>query len=192
MVDASIVNDYAGDGTAIYESATNLDGIFGGMHAGYNFQTRSNLVFGVEADLNIGDHSESGVVVTENGGPYDRSTDYYDLNAFGSGRLRLGFTSGNFMPYLTAGLAIADLEVGYDPGTISVRADGSDIAFGFTVGGGAEYALSDSVRIRAEYRYTDFGTTNVTVDTDDITQPTTVQEVELSSHTVSLGLSFAF
>lgn len=192
MVDASIYNDYLADGTAIYESATDLDGIFGGVHAGYNFQTSSNLVLGVEADLNIGDHSESGVVVTGNGAPYTGTTDYYDVNAFGSVRLRLGFAAGDFMPYLTGGLAVADFDVGYDPGTLIFDGDGSDTAFGYTVGGGAEYAISNSVRIRAEYRYTDYGTTNVTVDTTDILQPTTEEEVDLSSHNVSLGLSFAF
>ena len=192
MVDASAYNDYNADGTFIYESSTDLDGVFGGVHAGYNFLTGSNIVFGVEADLNIGDHSQSGVVATENGLGYTDTLDAYDINAFGSGRIKLGYAAGNFMPYLTGGLAVASLDTGYAPGTGLNSGNGSETAFGYTLGAGAEYALSENLRLRAEYRYTDYGTTSVTVNTTDVVRPATNYDVDLSSHNVSMGLTYAF
>jgi outer membrane immunogenic protein len=52
---------------------------------------------------------------------------------------------------------------------------------GWTAGLGAEHAFTDNWLGRAEYRYYDFGT-------EDITRG----EVDLSMHTVSVGIAYKF
>jgi outer membrane immunogenic protein len=192
FVKASEHNDFNGDGSFLYDSSASLNGLFGGIHAGYNFQTASNLVFGFEADANLGDHSRADVVSTENGVIYLSELDRYDIKAFGSGRLRIGIVTGKFMPFIAGGLAVANFDTGFVPGTGLQSGKGSGTAIGFTLGGGVEYAVSDNIRIRGEYRYSDYGRTNVAVKTSIVPVPTTTYETRLKSHNMSVGVSFAF
>lgn len=59
----------------------------------------------------------------------------------------------------------------------------SDIEWGWTIGGGLEYAFSDELSARIEYRYTDLGSTQVTNDVFDF---------DNNFHAVRVGLSWHF
>jgi opacity protein-like surface antigen len=72
-------------------------------------------------------------------------------------RARAGSPMGRWMPYVTAGYAMADVEESYatsntansfTPTTNTTDADG------FQVGGGLEYAVNDRISLGAEYLYT--------------------------------------
>ena len=153
-----------------------------GVHAGYNRQV-GNIVFGFEADASIlGGHSQS-FHADESffGGPTSGSRTS-DLMVFGGVetlltlRPRVGFTTGRSLFYATGGLALgraslstsATLSETYsDVGkstsaTTDWEGSASDWRTGFTIGGGAEFAASERLTLRAEALYYDLGTFAVT------------------------------
>jgi outer membrane immunogenic protein len=70
-------------------------------------------------------------------------------------RARLGYGFDRFLPYLTGGLAVGDINVtrpGLPGGNISNA--------GWTVGAGLEVGLVSNVSLKAEYLYVDLGNFN--------------------------------
>lgn len=127
-----------------------LRGFAGGVQAGANLDL-GGLVIGGEADAQLSNINYSvltGGVVTSS----------YSMDYYASARIRAGFAYGQFMPYVTAGLAAGQ-------GTSKFSALGgtfsqSNLHTGWTAGAGVEYALNESLSIKAEYLYTDLGTKN--------------------------------
>ncbi|PIT69588.1 porin [Bartonella tribocorum] len=85
----------------------------------------------------------------------------------GATRVRIGFAAvDRIMPYVAGGIAYTQLQV---VDTLkAVEAGGAEIAsaklsdksktmVGFTIGGGIDFAMTDNVLLRAEYRYSDYG-----------------------------------
>ncbi|WP_336287753.1 MULTISPECIES: outer membrane protein [unclassified Bartonella] len=89
----------------------------------------------------------------------------------GATRIRFGFvTADRFMPYVAGGIAYTQLR-GID--IVSVKESGTSgtpkavsgkvfnetkMMVGYTVGAGVDFAMIDNIIMRAEYRYSDFGT----------------------------------
>ena len=73
----------------------------------------------------------------------------------GSIRGRLGYSFGQALLYATGGVAFANMRTFYT--SFGASQAFSDTRAGWTLGAGLEYALSRNWSIRAEYRYTDFG-----------------------------------
>lgn len=147
-------NEYTLPGHTLNDGPLNYDadGFFGGVHAGVNFQAGS-IVYGAEADIEYADIS--GSYPWGNGDDLTKTIDW-----MGSVRGRLGYAFNRLLVYATGGLAYADVEMS------ATDADGPDISSsewtaGWTLGGGAEYALTDNVSVRGEYRYSDFGDTEL-------------------------------
>jgi len=110
----------------------------GGLQIGYNWQS-NQLVLGVEADV-------SWINVPASSAFASFKEDW--MSTF---RLRAGQTMGNYLLYVTGGLALTDLKA-------SVTGGGSATATqsGFTVGGGLETFLwSPQWTGRIEYLYID-------------------------------------
>ena len=127
-----------------------FDGIIGGGQAGYNWQT-GNLVFGAEADFSFSGMKETtGLIRTT-------LTLATKIDWFGTARLRLGYAADRALFYVTGGLAYANVEnsfldVGCGTPCVLVA---SDVKFGWTAGGGLEYAFAPNWSVRAEYLYVD-------------------------------------
>ena len=64
---------------------------------------------------------------------------------------RVGYAHGQFLPYITAGIATGYID--WRPGPIT----SGDFMFGFSGGGGLEFVLGDGWHGRAEYLYVDYG-----------------------------------
>ncbi|WP_375644620.1 porin [Bartonella sp. MR100HLJHH] len=85
----------------------------------------------------------------------------------GATRVRIGFAAvDRILPYFAGGIAYTQLQV--VDSLKAATAEGAEIAsakmfdqsktmVGFTVGGGIDFAMTDNVLLRAEYRYSDFG-----------------------------------
>jgi outer membrane immunogenic protein len=145
-----------------------------GGRIGYDAEFGS-LLAGVVGDLEFANGSGQG---SDNG--VDASG---EINWQGSLRARFGYVYGNFLPYVTGGLALADVDFALGAGAPS---DGfSDTAVGYTVGAGLEYAVTDKLSFGAEYRYSNYGTADNGSGTDE-------QKHDLDSHSVRAILSYRF
>jgi len=77
-------------------------------------------------------------------------------------RLRLGYAFDNFLIYATGGVAFGNVDTNFDcpsgcvdAATARYKISGTRV--GWTAGAGAEYAFTDNLSARLEYRYTDLG-----------------------------------
>ncbi|PIT69960.1 outer membrane protein [Bartonella tribocorum] len=90
----------------------------------------------------------------------------------GATRVKVGFAVDRMMPYVSGGIAYTQLQnilsVVVDSKTVddnkSRAIDLSDFQhdekktmIGYTLGGGVDFAMTDNIIVRAEYRYSDFG-----------------------------------
>ncbi|PZQ18050.1 MAG: hypothetical protein DI565_04890 [Ancylobacter novellus] len=115
-------------------------GFVGGAYAGYNVQLdNSPLVLGVDTDFNFSDEKDSPGSV--------KFRQRWD----GATRARVGYAFDRFLVYGAGGLAYADTKVTAPAGSRSKT------NLGWTVGGGVEYALTDNLTTRVDYRYVDYG-----------------------------------
>ena len=131
-----------------------IDGFVGGALAGFNAQFDS-LVLGVEGDIGWTDADGDG-------SDADPEYDYhYDLSWIAHVRGRAGFAFDNVLIFLAGGLAIADLDVDQE----LTRIGGT--YYGWTIGGGVDFAFSDSLIGRLEYLHDDFGKEHYTVEQED-------------------------
>ena len=154
------------------------DGFLGGGHIGYNWQ-RDRVVFGIQADIEASDISETGIGSLG----FRHQT---DVDWLGSVRGRLGIAMDRTLFYATAGWAFGNVEV-TKATTLAPFASYDDVRHGWTVGAGIEQAFSDRITGRIEYGYTDLGEGNfrsVSVNSID--------ESELTFHALRAGLSVKF
>ncbi len=152
---------------------TGASGFIGGGQAGYNFQSGA-AVFGIETDFDGTSMSKSKSNIGSTfsylaGGP----SDYFTTNAsarmnwLGTTRARVGFVAtpdNRLMLYGTGGLAygggsahasIYDADYGW-----GWAASKSNTRVGWTIGAGAEYAITNNVTLKGEYLYYNLGSTN--------------------------------
>jgi outer membrane immunogenic protein len=109
--------------------------LIGGVHVGYNWQ-RGAAVYGIEADVSFAD----------------------EIDYLASLRARLGYASGNFLIYATAGVALAQfdndpLKVKIGNTSYSIDSGDDDAQIGFVVGGGVEYKLRPNWSVGLEGLY---------------------------------------
>jgi outer membrane immunogenic protein len=114
------------------------NGLLGGAYAGYNFQTSTNWVIGVEGDFTFtGKDGDDAGTTYKN--PWNSTV-----------RGRVGYAMDKYLFYGTGGVAFGKLES--SGGTTA-----SDTKTGWTAGLGMEVALTQNVTGRLEYRHTDLG-----------------------------------
>lgn len=180
-----------GSSTADYTSLTGSsdmdpDGWLGGVYIGYNHQMPSNVVLGIEADVVYSDVDGRGQYVSDLG-PEPGSFDSVDLNWSGAVRGRIGYAVDRFLPYFAAGVAFGGVDTISEDTNPAFAGSWNDTYVGYTVGVGAEYAATDNLILRVEYRYTDFGSETFTaIDVDS------VHDVDLSTSDVRFGVAWKF
>jgi outer membrane immunogenic protein len=176
-------------------------GFFGGLQAGWNWQIDS-IVLGVEGDIALSDITGEIEIYsdTANSTISGGST----VEWFGTARLRGGFlATSDLLIYATGGLAWGSVNSGYNldlGGLGGIDDDTTESHMGWTVGGGFEYAVTESISLKTEYLYVDlgdaelldldlvtalgyepiYGTANLSIDQD------------ISFHTVKAGVNFRF
>jgi outer membrane immunogenic protein len=129
-----------------------------GVQAGFNEQY-GMWVVGIEADINGADQTSSRA-----GGPVPGTgvatfSQQADLSWLATLRGRLGVAVGPALFYATAGGAVGEWDI------YMRMAGGADVAVfnrssvrtGWTVGAGAELAISEHLSLKGEYLFADFG-----------------------------------
>jgi outer membrane immunogenic protein len=155
--------NYEEDGGAF---EADIEGWLIGAAVGANFTVTNGIVAGVVADLAWSD------IGFDNGG-YAFHTDW-----IGSLRGRLGFDGGQFLPYLTAGLAVAGA-------TAEGAVSDSNTHIGWTAGAGVEFAATENLSVDLLYRYSDYGAQTYNVFGGDY-------DAAFTTHQVSVGLNWSF
>lgn len=124
----------------------NLSGAFGGVTAGYNWQT-TNLVLGVE-----GDWSWGGIKGATTSVPAFNcnSTCNVSVDSFGTLRGRVGYAFDRVLPYLTAGAAFTDTDDIWSKGLVN-QSQSHVFNTTFAWGGGIEFAFSPQWSGKIEY-----------------------------------------
>jgi outer membrane immunogenic protein len=166
------------------------EGFYGGLQAGYNYQTASNWVFGIEADIALASIDDE---ITDELGNFDGSTaDSVKAETAWAGTLRgrVGYAADSLLIFVTGGLALADSEVtsvDCGAGNINCVSISDDkMLTGLALGGGAEFLLAESVSAKLEYLYTDYSAAEYFAD--DLWS----SESESNSHNVRIGLNYHF
>lgn len=169
-------------------------GIFG-LHGGYNVRLGAPWIVGLEGDFTWGNGEDSRTrTISLDGAAYTLNS-RAELSWQGTIRARLGVTSGAWLFYATAGVAFADFEwretyARTTAPTFSFSAAKSDTLTGYTVGAGAELALSRNWIVRGEYLYEDFGSFNVPLAA---ALPVGTQgSFDVDAHKLRLGISYKF
>jgi outer membrane immunogenic protein len=169
-------------------------GFVGGVQAGYNWQF-DRTVFGVETDIQgSGLKGEvSGNLNLDNviGASARAGT---KVSWFGTTRARLGYTATErFLVYATGGVAYGKVKSYADFNLNDQLVGGiskSKTKVGFTVGAGAEYAITDHVTLKSEYLYTDLGKLKLFDLNDEFSSASA--EAKVKFHTVRVGLNYKF
>jgi len=118
-------------------------GLIGGT-IGYNWQ-QGPYVFGLEGDL---DWSDIRGTTTVNCGVGCETRNTW----LGTVRGRVGYAFDRFLPYVTGGLAVGEVEANR-----AFFGTASETRAGWTVGAGLEFALVGNWTAKAEYLYVDLG-----------------------------------
>jgi outer membrane immunogenic protein len=160
-----------------------------GLEAGWNHQIDS-LVFGIAADISLSDAEDpSNIDTVFEDELYVGKHDY-----FATVRGRLGYAMDNVLVYATGGLAITDAEFRYENYSDSTHTvldqpivKDHKTLLGWTAGGGVELALGETVSVKAEYLYSDFGSLDFDFIPGDLTG-----DADVTSHIVRAGLLIHF
>jgi outer membrane immunogenic protein len=164
-------------------------GFAGGVHAGYNMTFMNSYLVGLEGDIDyIGPKGSQAVVP---GTTFEVDVGFsnrYRRSLIG----RLGYIINDFLVYGLGGGAYNINKIDYAGVTHTNSFKTGQL--GWTLGAGAEYALTQNWLARVEYRYSDFGTVNQDVATGAFTASAQGNHVEVKQHDqlVSLGISYKF
>ncbi|THF53855.1 outer membrane protein [Allorhizobium terrae] len=125
-------------------SKQDFDGGRMGGFAGWNFDMGNNVILGAEGDLNY-DWNKSSF-----------GSQNFGTELSGSVRARAGYAMDKALLYVAggwtgAGAKFKDSATGVNTG---------EMVNGWTVGAGVDYAVTDKIFTRAEYRYNDYGSKN--------------------------------
>lgn len=181
------------------------DSFVGGAKIGYNYQMGS-VVLGIEADINYANLAakRSGVNAEREFLPGWRSGNSLmaksTLNWFGTVRPRIGFVATErMMVFATAGLAYGNVRSAAQyADTLNGAVDDNwvgkqnKIRAGWTVGAGAEYALTDNVVLKGEYSYIDLGSSTIKTYVGDKKVLYVTGKDDLGFHVVRAGLNYKF
>jgi len=150
---------------------------YGGIQVGYDYMLPSRFVLGVEADVSSG--GSKIVNLTDVSGTSANELRVFDSESV---RGRLGYAFDNVLLYGTGGWAWSSDQFIRTQltGTLNLATAGTDEAkniylSGWTAGGGVAVALAQNWNVFAEYRYTDYGTTTVTLPFSQLSTTTTTK-----------------
>lgn len=160
------------------EAKGKSEGFLGGIYAGSNFDIGNNVILGADLDFTTGSKKAP-----------DNDADYAayvttQTRWTGATRARIGYAADRFLPYIAGGLAIGSFKDGLTTPFMEFKSD--KVRTGWTIGGGVDYAFTDNVILRAEYRYTDFGKQSFDLGNSlDFSR-------KLSSNDIRVGVAYKF
>ncbi len=134
-------------GTRFAFDASNL---MGGGYAGFNFQTTSPWLVGVEGSL-------SGANLNKTQASPFYTTDRYtsSLNELAAVKGRLGYVNGGWLSYVSGGGAFANTSLTLADSIYNVLSTTTPWNSGWTLGAGVDYRLTQHIAVGFTYDYSD-------------------------------------
>ena len=182
---APIITIILGTPGTLTGATGNNSGVIGGGQIGYNWQV-NQAVFGVEADLVGTGLKGSRLSSTLTSGPpilnvtvnQTVTVELGHIDWIASFRGRLGYAADRTLFYVTGGAAVAGIGgstttltnapgIAFPVGTSTASNGGSTTRWGWTLGGGIEWAFNQNWSLAGEYRHTDFGNRGLTYTIPD-------------------------
>lgn len=166
-----------------------IEGVAYGVGVGYDFAVGDSIVLGIDAEITESTaDTESAEAPVGFNLEYDAGRDIYVGG-------RIGVRAGdNALLYARGGYTNARLNLLASDGTEDGRAE-IDLD-GWRAGAGAEYALSNNMFVKAEYRYSNYQEAEFDFIGDDLVDPDTGESprvsTDLDRHQVMLGVGFRF
>ena len=167
----------------------------GGVQYGCNYQTGS-WVFGTDSSFSWAGIDETfnafhpavpGVLAYNE--TVSQQVDWYSTT-----RARLGWARDRWMVFVAGGLATGRVESNFlavfPAGTFT--GSESKSRYGWTIGGGLEYALSQNWFLRGEYLYVDLGDYSYLSFPSPLTPELFRTEVDTKFHVARIALSYRF
>lgn len=197
-------------GSSLFGNSNHATGGFVGGQIGYNYQN-GLIVYGLEADLAFPD-VEGTSTCSSLSGSFVNSNCRANIDLFGTLTARLGMIvgpQGRGLLYGKAGAAWydGDLDLATNDSTTGDRGNPYTVRqnnlshWGWTLGAGAEYALTGNWSATAEYNYANFGSQSVTLlpsavlnNDGDVVELAPERRGRLSNdfHTFKIGLNYRF
>lgn len=135
-----------------------LEGFVGGATVGYNYQT-NRFVFGLEADFQATDMRGTQRSVT--GWTCNNDLCHDQIGWFATLRGRAGYAYESYLPFVTGGVAYANVRSRDGSTSVPAVTDLDENVFGYAIGVGLEKALSDHVTAKVEALYVDLNEAQV-------------------------------
>ena len=154
-----------------------------GLKAGMDYRMDSGFLLGLAGDYTFGGS------LAENRDPAQAT--WLDMNGLATARARAGYSNGGATIYVTGGLAAANMEFGGLVGPAGVESTDAQWTYGWTIGGGIEYALTDAISVDLEYLYIKLSDTAHTLS-DGMGNGGTLDMTYDDMHTVRAGMTYHF
>lgn len=154
-----------------------------GATVGFNAQIDS-FVLGLEGD--VAWSGANGTAVCASNPAYGCEG---RLDWMGTIKGRAGIAIDSVLLFASAGLAAGGTTANITPAAPAITNTYSGIMTGWTVGGGVEAAVTDSVTVKAEYQYVSLGGLQAPIATLGSTQAYNLSAI---NHVVKVGVNFHF
>ncbi len=183
----------ANSGFANWLDFDDVDGFLIGGQIGVNWQLSNGFVIGAELDADYFNAKQTNrATIAVAGPPQFTGTASLEFKQtwLATARLRAGFAMDSLLLYATGGLAGAGTKITGSYNLTTPVASGSTSEtgtdFGWTIGAGAEYMVTDNFSLRGEYLYVDLGSDVLDFGSGD------ELEADYSMHIVRAGVNYHF
>jgi outer membrane immunogenic protein len=176
----------------------NTRGFLGGGQLGCNYQFAQNWVAGVEGDVSWAD-IKADTTIIDPFFAFKNFTETFDIktNWLATGTGRLGYAWDHWLLYAKGGVAWAhdkyDLKFPpFVPGSPATDFAATETRFGWTIGGGLEWAFQDNWSAKVEFDYFDFGTRTVNLIDPTPAGGTIPADIKQRIEVVKFGINYRF
>jgi opacity protein-like surface antigen len=170
-------------------------------YAGYDWLVAPRWLVGIEGEVGYSTNNKTAGIPAVSSAPGDSLSMQEDWDA--SLRARLGYlVTPQVLVYGTTGAAwqhfsatvtctsMTPFPCGRFGPVAPMTATNAATPTGWTIGAGLEYMLTGRLKLRAEYRYSDYGTVYATFGTP--AELAIGSSIHMQTQTATLGLSYAF
>lgn len=178
---------------------TSNGGLVGG-ELGYDIET-GGWVYGIEGDVSWTSFGDSTTrLVPQNtslGMPPITFATNYQMDWISTVRGRIGMALDHFLIYGTGGLALASVSMDHtvtvgNPPLGQLVGSRVETKAGWTLGGGAEYALCDNITVKAEALYFDLGSISLNAAAPAFTNASLDVDQKVEGVMVRAGIGYKF